>query len=180
MKYCDLIFGICQTPKAWLELWLSFIAVFISFTSLIIAVRFASRSFRPIVTAMVKTHASGNLATIFDLEIMNSGSIPAKNIRLKAQQSDIDNALGQDSTIENKDRWLRCFKDENIINILQNNSSVKCSFGQSKATHQGFWKYKANLPITIEYEGWFGRKYIQNQNIQIIDSNSFTGYHWAE
>ena len=58
---------------------------------------------------MVKTHAAGNLGTIFDLEILNTGSIPAKNIRLKAEQKDIDKALGKDSTTENKTRWLSCF-----------------------------------------------------------------------
>jgi hypothetical protein len=155
-------------------------ALIISVLSLGISVYFWRRSFRPIVTAMVKTHAAGNLATIFDLEILNTGSIPAKNIRLKVKQTDIDKALGKDATPDNKRRWLCCFEAENMISILHNNSSIKCSFGQSTADDNGFWKYKANMPITIEYEGWFGKKYIQNQNIQIIDSNSFTGYHWAE
>lgn len=129
---------------------------------------------------MVKTHAAGDLGTIFDLEILNTGSIPAKNIRLKAEQKDIDKALGKDSTTENKIRWLSCFEPENTISILHNNSSIKCSFGQSKTKDQGFWKYKAIIPIKIEYEGWFGEKYVQNQDIQIIDSDSFTGYQWGK
>lgn len=160
-------------------LFVSLVALLISIISLIISFRYWSKSFRPIVTAMVKTHAAGNLATIFDLEILNTGSIPAKNIRLKAKQEDIDKALGKDSTTENKARWLSCFEPENIISILHNNSSIKCSFGESKANDQGFWKYKAKIPITIEYQGWFGKKYTQNQDIQIIDSESFTGYQWG-
>lgn len=155
-------------------------ALIISVIALGMSVYFWRRSFRPIVTAMVKTHVSGNLATMFDLEILNSGSVPAKNIRLKTQPTDIDKALGKDATPDNKRRWLCCFEAENMINILHNNTSVKCSFGQCKANDQGFWKYTAKIPITIEYVGWFGKKYIQNQDIQIMDSNSFTGYHWAE
>jgi hypothetical protein len=155
-------------------------ALIISVISFGISVYFWRRSFRPIVTAMVKTHAAGNLTTIFHLEILNAGLIPAKNIRLKLQQTDIDKALWKDATLDNKRRWLCCFEPENKINILHNNSSIKCSFGQSKANDQRFWKYKAKIPITIEYEGWFGKKYIQNQDIQIMDSNSFTGYHWAD
>ncbi len=160
-------------------LLVSLVALLISIISLILSFRYWSKSFRPIITAMVKTHAAGNLGTIFDLEILNTGSIPAKNIRLKAEQKDIDNALGKDSISENKIRWLSCFKPENIISILHNNSSIKCSFGESKGNDQGFWKYKAKIPITIEYEGWFVKKYIQNQDIQIIHSDSFTGYHWG-
>ena len=97
----------------------------------------------------------------------------------QVKQKDIDKALGKDSTAENKTRWLSCFEPENIISILHNNSSIKCSFGESKANDQGFWKYNAKIPITIEYEGWFGKKYTQNQDIQIIDSESFTGYQWG-
>jgi len=160
-------------------LFVSLIALLISIISLILSLRYWSKSFRPIVTAMVKTHAAGNLGTIFDLEILNTGSITAKDIRLKAEEKDINKALGKDSTAENKTRWLSCFEPENIISILHNNSSIKCSFGESKGNDQGFWKYKAKIPITIEYEGWFGKKYIQNQDIQIIHSDSFTGYHWG-
>ncbi|NLA40739.1 MAG: hypothetical protein GX874_04925 [Smithella sp.] len=169
------VFGI----KFTIDTIIAISAFIIALISLGISVHFWRRSFRPIVTAMVKTHAAGNMATIFDLEIMNTGSIPAKNIQLKAQQEGINKALGQDAISDNKRRWLCCFDEENMINILHNNSSVKCSFGHSKEKDQGFWKYKAKIPITIEYEGWFGKRYIQHQDIQVIDSNSFTGYHWG-
>ena len=165
--------------KFTMDTLIAILALFVSITALGISVYFWRRSFRPIVTAMVKTHDAGDMATTFDLEIMNTGSIPAKNIILKAQQTYIENALGQEATLDNLERWLCCFRAENIIIILHNNTSVKCSFGQSKANDQGFWKYNSTIPITIEYEGWFGKKYIQNQNIQIIDSNSFTGFHWS-
>jgi hypothetical protein len=168
-----------NTIKLTIDTIIAVSALIVSVIALGISVYFWRRSFRPIVTAMVKTHAAGNLGTIFDLEIVNTGSIPAKNIRLKAEQKDIDNALGKDSNTENKIRWLSCFEPKNIISILHNNSSIKCSFGQSKANDQGFWKYKAKIPIKIEYEGWFGKKYIQNQDIQILDSDSFTGYQWS-
>jgi len=160
-------------------LFVSLVALLVSIISLLISIRYWSKSFRPIVTAMVKTHAAGNLGTIFDLEILNTGSIPAKNIQLKAEQNNIKNALGINSSPDNKRRWLSCFDSENKITILHNNSSIKCSFGQSKANDQGFWKYKAIIPIKIEYEGWFGKKYVQDQDIQIIDSESFTGYQWG-
>ncbi len=157
----------------------SSVLLIISIISLFISFHYWSKSFRPIVTAMVKTHTAGNLATTFYLEILNTGSIPAKNIQLKAEEKDINKALGKDSTTGNKTRWLSCFKPETRISILHNNSNIKCSFGTSKANDHGFWKYNAKIPITIEYQGWFDKKYTQNQDIQIIDSESFTGYQWG-
>lgn len=161
-----------------LDTLLSSCALIVSIISLGLSVHFWRRSFRPIVTASVRTHSAGNVTALFDLEILNSGTLPAKNIRLKAKDEDIHKALGKDASDENKRRWLCCFEVTRVINVLHNNEKTRCSFGTSKADDQGFWKYDSTFPITIEYEGWFGKKYIQNQELQIINSDSFTGFVW--
>lgn len=153
-------------------------ALLVSLAALFLSVYFWKRSFRPIVTAMVKTHAAGSEGTLFDLEILNSGALPAKNIRLRAEQNNINQALGSDAGHENRIRWLSCFEPDNSIAILHNNGKIRCSFGLSRSNNAGFWKHKAQIPITIEYEGWFGKKYRQAQVIHIIDSDSFTGFLW--
>ena len=155
-------------------------ALIVSVISLFMSLRYWSRSFRPIVTAMVKTHAAGNVAILYDLQIQNSGSLPAKNIRIKADQLDIESALGNEASEENRQRWLSCFEGNNTILILHNNENVKCSFGTSKSDDAGFWKYNAMIPIVIEYQGWFGKNYTQEQEVQIIDSESFTGFLWGD
>lgn len=127
---------------------------------------------------MVKTHDAGNKATLFNLEILNSGTLLAKNIHLKTNQDRLNAVLGSDAGAENRRRWLSCFEKGNIINILHNNEKIRCSFGLSREDDSGFWKYKAMIPISIEYEGWFGKRYIQSQEIQIMDSESFTGFMW--
>jgi hypothetical protein len=152
-------------------------ALLVSFCSLLISVYFWRRSFRPIVSAAVKTHAAGNEAILYDLVVLNSGTIPAKNIRIKATEKSLASAFGGDASAENKQRWLACFNQ--VIGLLQNNDRVSCSFGTTKAADAGFWKHNAAISITIIYEGWFGRKYNEKQNIQIADSNSFTGYSWG-
>jgi hypothetical protein len=86
-------------------------------------------------------------------------------------------ACRSDASAKNKERWLACFNQ--VIGLLQNNDRVSCSFGTTKATDAGFWKHNAAISITIIYEGWFGRKYKERQDIQIADSNSFTGYSWG-
>lgn len=175
MEVC--LFG--YVIKITLDTVIATFAFISSLISLGLSLHFWRRSFRPIVTAAVRTHSAGNVATIFDLEVLNSGSLPAKNIRLKAKDAYINQALGNDANDENKRRWLSCFDADNIISVLHNNEKIRCSFGTSQANDEGFWKYKAKFPITIEYEGWFGKKYIQNQEIQIIDSESFTGFLWS-
>ena len=152
------------------------IALIISIVSLGLSVYFWRRQFRPIITVAVKTVAAGNISIAFNLQIKNSGSLPAKNIKLSANQSDLESAFGNDATEENRTRWLAAFNEDNVIPILQNGEFITCSFGISQPHDRGFWKYRANLRVTIEYCGWFGYHYVDIQNVKIIDSDSFTGF----
>tara|TARA_R110001583_G_scaffold119981_1_gene271218 strand:- start:1522 stop:2070 length:549 start_codon:yes stop_codon:yes gene_type:complete len=149
-----------------------------SLTSLGLSVHFWRRSFRPIVSVAVRTYSVGSIAMTFDLEVLNSGSLPAKNIRLKIKNADLKHAFGHDASDENKRRWLSCFAPCNVISILHNNQKTRCSFGTSREGGNGFWKYKSKFPVIVEYEGWYGKKYSQIQEIQITSSESFTGFLW--
>ena len=160
--------------------FISLTALVVSIIALGCSVYFWRRQFRPIITAAVRTARSGNTAITYNLEILNSGSIPAKNIVLRADESTLSRSLGADATVQNKDRWLSCFAPTTCISILQNQSRVTCSFGTTKANDQGFWKYRAQIKITIEYEGWFGNNYSETQNIEIVDSDSFTNSTWGD
>jgi hypothetical protein len=158
---------------------IAIIALIVSILSLGLSIYFWKRQFRPIVTVAVKTAAAGEISIAFDLQIKNSGSIPAKDIKLTVAQADLENALGSADDQGNRDRWLAAFNEENLILSLQNGESVTCSFGMSQLHDQGFWKYKSNLPITIEYLGWFGTHYKETQTIKIMNSDSFTDFHWG-
>lgn len=161
------------------------IALLISILSFGFSYYFWSKSFRPIVTAMVKTAGDDDRKKVFKLQILNSGSLPAKNIRLWAKQSDLDVAFGKEASKEGKSRWVDFFSPEkNIIDLLQNNANMSCPFGYSKENDEGFWKYNTTISITIKYESWFGTrlwfgKYEETQEITIVDSESFTNYVWG-
>ena len=130
-------------------------ALAVSIVSLLVSLYFFRRSFRPIVTATVK----------------NSGTIPAKNIRIRTDAKSLEAAFGADATTVNKRGWLAAF-DRTIL-ILHNGDHVKCSFGTTSANNSGFWKYEAIIPVVVTYQGWFGSWYIQ-----IVDSTSFTQFTW--
>ncbi len=176
MEFC--LFG--HTLKISMDTLIALIALIVSAISLGASVRFWRKSFRPIVTAAVKTHFTGNELIAYDLVLLNSGTIPAKNITIKADDASLTLALGRDATPENIKRWHSCFSKENIIPILHNGDRISCSFGTTAKENTGFWKYKASIAITINYFGWFGLEYEQLQEIRIIDSNSFTGFMWAK
>ena len=148
-------------------------ALAVSLSSLLLSVYVWRRSFRPIVTAAVKTHEAGNVLIAYDLVLLNSGTIPARNIRIEAMEHSLASTFGRDASAENKQSWLACFNQ--VIAILHNDDRVSCSFGTTKADDAGFWKCNATIPVVITYEGWFGRTFKEKQNIQICDSNSFTG-----
>ncbi|HCY87865.1 MAG TPA: hypothetical protein DHV36_22205 [Desulfobacteraceae bacterium] len=158
-----------------MEMGLASASLVLAFCAFVISIYFWKKQFRPILSAMVKTHAAGNEAILYDLEIINCGSLPAKNISLSIGDADTIQALGDDASDENKQRWLACF--EETIPILHNNSSCKCSFGMTGK--KNFWKYRSKLPITIKYESfWWKKRYEETVVVHIIDSESFTGYSW--
>lgn len=114
----------------------------------------------------------------YSLQIMNSGSIPAKNIKLSVCENELDKSLGGDATAAHRKRWIEAI-NSNTIHILQNGDVTKCAFGTSRANDKGFWKYGADIAFTIRYEGWFGHAYRDIQKVKIQDSASFTGFAWG-
>ena len=138
MTYCDFFLNVCLEAKDWLNLWIAIFALLVSFFSLIVTIRYASKSFRPIVTAAVKTHSGGNEAIIYNLVIKNSGSIPARQVRIQVEENQLAQAFGADSCDEHYRRiWLACFSSSNEVSLLQNGDSVSCSFGTTKGETRG-------------------------------------------
>jgi hypothetical protein len=168
-----------ESIKISIDTAIALLALAVSIIALGISVYFWRRQFRPIVTAAIKTHGAGNEAIAYDLVLLNSGSIPAKDITLKVTDESLQRAFGTDATPDNKTRWLACFLSTTQIRALHNGDHVSCSFGMTRANDSGFWKMRAQLAITIEYTGWFGKSYVQQQTLEIRDSTSFTGFMWG-
>lgn len=159
--------------------YISLAALMVSVVALLLSMRSWSRQFRPIVTAAVKTNNAGSLSTAFDLNIQNSGAIPARNITLHIHdQRQLENALNKAPDSE-RELFLFCFKPELRIPILQNGSDTSCSFGYVGSNGSGFWKPHSEFDILIRYEGWFGKIYCERQRLKIADSFSFTGRGWG-
>jgi hypothetical protein len=138
---------------------------------------FWRKSFRPIITAMVSTHAAGSEAIAFNLVILNSGTIPARDVTLHIHDNRRLNSALNHAPEDQRQKFLACFEKENAIPVIHNGAHVSCSFGFTGA-HEGFWKPMSTFPIWIRYYGWFGSIYCEEQIIKIADTSNFTNKRW--
>lgn len=60
--------------------WVNVGALVATVIALGLSLHFWRRQFRPLVTAMVRTHHGDNTGLYFNLVVLNSGSIPARDV----------------------------------------------------------------------------------------------------
>ncbi|WP_131453056.1 hypothetical protein [Xanthomonas citri] len=154
-------------------------ALIVSLISLLITIWLWRESNRPVVTARIKTHNGGNIAILYNLEVVNSGSRPARNVRLSIKQSDLNQALvSSDKRGQGFEGHLRlvnrCFEGRAAIPILLNSETCSNAFGHT-SKEDPFWLPGALLPISISYQGIEGQSYKADVCIKIDDTAGFAG-----
>lgn len=162
---------------------LSLSAIFVSVISLFITVLLWRESNRPVVSARVITHSGGNIMILYNIEIINSGSRPAKNVRLHIEHKELANATTKEpDRNRNFSKELysikRCFDERATVPILLNGSSVSNAFGYT-SDESPFWIPGAHLEITITYQGLQGRRYKSRIPLRIDDTDAFAGTAYA-
>lgn len=138
------------------------------------------KSNRPIVSALVKTHSSGNMGISFNLIVLNTGNRPAIDIKLT-----IDNEDEFNQCIENHNHPLaesitRCFDLETIIPLLVNGEQISNGFGNTSIKpEQNLWKYGSSFSITIDYKDLERKQYKSKLTLYIKSSEGFAGSSWT-
>lgn len=167
---------------------LNTILAILAFVISILSYRFARRSWfqsnRPIVSAMVETHAGGNESIFYNLTLNNTGNRPATNIRIYVEENDVDTCVAEwvkNSKSSNTiyQAVMRCFSDNGEIPLLLNGKTITNSFGYTRGDQKTFWRYGASLSIKIEYCDLDSRKYNSKQVIKVKDSAGFAGGIWG-
>ncbi len=134
---------------------------------------------RPIVTAEIQTHSSGNIATSYTLMVHNVGNRPACEIRLLAKQDDIRDIINCKADEEMTKGIYRCFSDDGVIPILHSGKSTKNSFGASSTIEkENVFVYQSRLPIEVTYRDLNRAKYKSKLTLIVKDSGSFAGTSW--
>ena len=162
-----------------LPLVLSSVAVIVALLSVWEARRAWQQSNRPIVSAVVQTHETGNVATVYNLVVMNTGNRPAVRVRLFAKRDAINSCLSGQPDKRLLPGILGCFSAEAEIPLLVDSGRVTNSFGITSASESpSFWKYDSRLPIRITYSDLHGRKFKSRLVLVIKDTSAFAGGAW--
>ena len=139
------------------------------------------QSNRPIVSAVVETHSSGNVATLFNLAVINSGNRPATDIKLT-----IDNYHEFEKCIKTTDQRTveqitRCFSKDATIPLLINGEKKTNYFGTtSTKKEQDIWIYGSFFSITIDYGDLEKKRYKSELVLFIKDSKAFASGSWGK
>jgi hypothetical protein len=140
---------------------------------------------QPIIATMIRTHGGGNVATIYDLVVLNDGNRPAVDVRLIANEAELVACLvAPDLANADNAAWrgvLRCFEPDSVIPLLPQGDEAKNSFGYSAqvGSSKPFWKYRSLFTLRVVYSDLEGRTYESKQVLTIRDSRAFADGRWS-
>lgn len=160
----------------------SFGALLISLVSLYFTKVNWLQSNRPIVTAFITEHSSGNMSAIFNLVVANTGNRPAIRVQLHASQDQIAGLLEPEACRRHFEMTESNFLDESEIPLLRNGEELTTSFGAfTGASTVGPWlKYGAEAEISITYQDLDGRNFESRQPLKIYARDGFGGGVWSK
>jgi hypothetical protein len=133
-----------------------------------------------VVIARVTTEAGGNQGILYNLLVENTGSRPAKNIRLRVAPEDLDRALRAGQT-GLREAVEACFDATTSIPILANGRCITSSFGSTGVESQDpTWIQDSEFNITLLYDDLEGRRYEHVITLRIADDSGFAGFSWGD
>ncbi len=136
------------------------------------------RNSRPFITAKVTTYAEGNISTVLNLTVQNTGTSPAKNVRLSTNEAELKAAF---ASITLNEPVVNCFTEKGMIPILENGHHKTNSFGVlHKKPEESTWKLDALLNITILYQDLDGNEYKHEIPLKVASDTGFAGSWWAQ
>lgn len=162
---------------------LPILAIAISVASLLVTVWLWRESNRPVVSVQVRTHSAGNVAILYNVEVTNSGSRPAKNVRLRIAQDELMAAIVPEARGRHDfDRQLayieRCFDERAAIPVLLNGASISNAFGQT-GSESPFWRPGAVMQLSLSYQGLQGQRYKTRMPLRIDNTEGFAGTSYS-
>jgi hypothetical protein len=168
--------------SSWLQTFLTGLpALAISITSLVFAIISWRRANRPLITARVSALGmAGNVSIFLTLIVENTGNRPAKNIRLVADDEELDRHLIAPENDVLREEIKHCFSDEAIIPVLANGKSVRNAFGFTSNQDGATWRAHARFEVRLKYEDLDGRKYEHTIPMLISDNDTFGGGEWVD
>lgn len=159
--------------------WGVLVSGLIALLALAFSVRSWRQTWRPVVTARVRTHAGGNQGIALDLVVTNSGSRPAAGILLTATPAHVRAAMrdpeGAPCLVPSD--ACRTLLSGRSIPLLANGEEATNAFGTLGPT--GNWRAGAEIPVHIHYKDLTGRHFNQNLVLVLNDDMGFAQSAWG-
>jgi hypothetical protein len=164
------------------KLVLSVIAMVTSLISLYFTKVNWLQSNRPIVTAFITEHHSGNQASTFNLILANTGNRPAVRVRLTASNEDIRRLVEHGISDHRFKIIAQNFMASSEVPLLRNGEELTTSFGAFVPNDaDGKWlKYGAECEVAILYQDLEGRKYESKLPLKVYAREGFGGRVWTD
>ncbi|HEY0320444.1 MAG TPA: hypothetical protein VGC66_05680 [Pyrinomonadaceae bacterium] len=153
-------------------------ALIVSVISFYFSVKSWRESNRPIVTVRVTAANGGEEGTPLNLVVENTGSRPAKNIRLTVDNEELEELLAEQVDEIWRKHITRCFSERAIIPILGNGKSVSNTFGWLSGNSKSAWRGEVRFNVQISYKDLDGRKYEHTNPLLVADDTGFAGGFW--
>ena len=146
----------------------------------ILALAFAIYSWqqanRPLVSAHITAFDGGNNGIALNIVVENTGTRPAKNIRLIAKESDVLAALTTQSEVPKDAR--RCFFSKVSIPLLIHGRSTSNAFGHLGQPSDS-WRSGAEIPIEVVYNDLGRRRFSSKLRLLLADDAGFAQTFWG-
>lgn len=161
---------------------ISLTALCVSGASMWLGIRNWRQSNRPIVAVFLRTVQSGNVGTAFEIVLANAGTRPATHVQLTCDREKYRAALSEP---EPKGPLLdgieRCFEPSRYVPVLLSGDSTSNAFGAVSARPgDGTWRVNASFPVVVTYRNPEGRRFQNEWDIVIRDTETFAGSGWSK
>ncbi len=162
------------------SLWVSIAALAVSVLSYYFAVRSWRESYRPLVTARVGTHSFGNMGAALNLIVENTGTRPARNVRLTVEEPKLASAFDPQIEDSEREQIRACFAAKFTIPVLANQASVSNAFGFLSRDKDNTWQWHSRIPIRIAYEDLDGRQFKHKLDLFVANNAGLASGAWVE
>jgi hypothetical protein len=156
---------------------ISLVSVAIAILSFGFAIYSWQQANRPLVSVRIAAFSGGNNAITLNIVVENTGTRPAKDIRLIAKESDVLAALSASSEIPTDAQ--RCFFSNVSIPLLIHGRSTSNAFGHL-GHPPGSWKSGAEIPIKVIYRDLGIRRYSSKLRLLLADDAGFAQTFWGD
>lgn len=167
-----------QHRESDMALWISTTSMLVAILSLVSTIRAWRQSNRPLLTVRISTHDGGNAGIALNLLIENTGTRPALDVSLHADEADIRAAMTHpDSAHPIPNDAARVFFSDIVIPVLANGKGASNAFGSLGAA--GDWRSGATIPVSLSYRGMSGPHFKEHLWLLLADDAGFAQTFWA-